>query len=175
MIGGRGASGRSTRAVRARRTLASVELPVSVRRLGYRGAYAALQVYWFLLRPSSRGVKCILTDGERILLVRHTYGATNWELPGGALRRDEAPVAAARREMNEELGVSIEGWDRLGETIVDVDHHRDQVQFFRAEVSSPRIAINRAELSEAQWFPRKQLPSDLGRYARAIIASLPPE
>jgi 8-oxo-dGTP pyrophosphatase MutT (NUDIX family) len=155
------------------RSLLSVEFPVPVRRLGYRSAYCALRVYWFLLRPSSRGVKCVLTHGEYVLLVRHTYGPDSWELPGGGARRGEDPVATARREMGEELGLSIEDWTRQGETVVDVGHHRDRVQFFTAEVDSPELDINLAELSEARWFSRNQLPPDLGRYARAIIASLP--
>ena len=150
-----------------------VEFPVSIRRLGYRGAYCALRVYWFLLHPSSRGVKCVLTHGEYVLLVRHTYGPSTWELPGGGIRRDEEPVATARREMNEELGLSIQDWTRQGETVVDLGHHRDRVQFFTAELASPEITINEAELIEARWFSRRRLPPDLGRYARAIIASLP--
>ena len=151
----------------------SVALPVSIRRLGYRGAYCALRVYWFLLRPSSRGFKCVLTHGEYVLLVRHSYGPSSWELPGGGMRRDEEPVATARREMNEELGLSIDDWTRQGETVVDLGHHRDRVQFFTAEVNSPEIKVNQAELLEARWFSRQQLPPNLGRYARAIIASLP--
>jgi 8-oxo-dGTP pyrophosphatase MutT (NUDIX family) len=155
------------------RSLLSVELPVSVRRLGYRSAYRALRVYWFLLRPSSSGVKCLLTHGEYVLLVRHTYGASSWELPGGAIRRGEEPVVTARREMNEELGLSIDDWTLQGETVVELDHHHDRVQFFAAEVLAPQIKINEAELAEARWFSRQQLPPDLGRYARAIVVSLP--
>lgn len=155
------------------RSLLSVELPVSVRRLGYRSAYCALRVYWFLLRPSSSGVKCLLTHGEYVLLVRHTYGASSWELPGGAIRRGEEPVVTARREMNEELGVTIDDWTHQGEKVVEIDHHHDRVQYFTAELPASEITINEAELSEARWFSRRQLPPDLGRYARTIIAALP--
>ncbi len=143
-----------------------------IRRLGYRSAYSALRVYWFVVRPSSRGVKCVITHGEYVLLVRHTYGPSTWELPGGAIRRGEEPVTTAIREMNEELGISIEDWTRQGEAVVETDHRHDRVQFFTAEVSALKIEINQAELSEAQWFSRRQLPPNLGRYADAIIASL---
>ncbi|HZU61408.1 MAG TPA: NUDIX domain-containing protein [Solirubrobacteraceae bacterium] len=150
-----------------------MDLPVPLRRLGYRSAYCALRVYWFLARPSSRGVKCVLTHGEYVLLVRHTYGPGSWELPGGGLRRGEEPVAAARREMSEELGLAIEDWTRQGETVVAFDHHRDRVQFFTAELPEPQLEVNQAELAEVRWFSRRQLPPNLGRYARAIIAALP--
>ena len=40
-----------------------------------RIAYAGLRTYWFLApAPSVVGVKCVLTDGDDVLLVRHTYG-----------------------------------------------------------------------------------------------------
>lgn len=115
----------------------------------------------------------MLTHGEYVLLVRHTYGPGTWELPGGGLRRGEEPVAAARREMSEELGLAIEDWTRQGETVVAFDHHRDRVQFFTAELPEPQLEVNQAELAEVRWFSRRQLPPNLGRYARAIIAALP--
>jgi 8-oxo-dGTP pyrophosphatase MutT (NUDIX family) len=115
----------------------------------------------------------VLTHGEYVLLVRHTYGPGAWELPGGAIHRGEEPVATASREMNEELGLSIDDWTRQGEAVVDFDHHRDRVQFFSAQVLAPDIRLNEAELAEARWFSRRQLPPDLGRYARTIITTLP--
>jgi 8-oxo-dGTP diphosphatase len=40
----------------------------------------------------------------RVLLVEPTY-KPNWEIPGGAVERDESPTAACRREVIEELGL----------------------------------------------------------------------
>lgn len=40
----------------------------------------------------------------RVLLVEPSY-KPNWEIPGGAVEADEAPWAAARRELAEELGL----------------------------------------------------------------------
>jgi 8-oxo-dGTP pyrophosphatase MutT (NUDIX family) len=148
-------------------------LPVPVRRLGYRLAYAGLRAYWLVRHPGTSGVKCALTDGDRILLVRHSYGPRSWDLPGGSLHSGEIPVAAARREMNEELGITIETFSGMGEMVIHESHRDDHVFYFRAELSSPRITIDRGELKTARWFDRQALPEDLGRYARAIIAALP--
>ena len=149
------------------------ELPVPVRRMAYRGAYTGLRLYWRLRHPNTSGVKCVLTDGDLILLVRHSYGPRGWDLPGGSRQHGEAPAAAARREMNEELGVAIHDLSSLGELIVEAEHRLDHVHYFRAELRAPRIRIDEGELVRAQWFPRRELPADLGRYARAIIATLP--
>jgi 8-oxo-dGTP pyrophosphatase MutT (NUDIX family) len=147
-----------------------VELPVPIRRFGYRLAYAGLRLYWLLIRPESSGVKCLLTDGERVLLVRHTYGYRGWDLPGGSIKRGEAPEAAARREMNEELGLWIDSWRALGQFAVTVDHRMDRVQCFQAEVSDPALTLDLGELAAASWFPRDALPADVGHYARRILA-----
>ena len=46
------------------------------------------------------GAACAIFDGRgRILLVHHTYGRLNWELPGGIVEAGEAPDEAARREL----------------------------------------------------------------------------
>lgn len=146
-----------------------MNLPVPLRRLGYRSAYALLRVYWFLFRPTMNGVKCVLTDGDLVLLVRHTYGPRSWDLPGGSVKPGEAPVSAAQREMHEELGVFVDSWRLIGELRAVIDYRRDHVHCFQAELPSPPLNIDRGELSAASWFRRTELPS-VGRYTRQILA-----
>ena len=85
-------------------TLEIMRLAVKARRAGIRCAYIGLRAYWFLTRPHVIGVKCVVTHGDDVLLVRHTYGHRAWDLPGGTVKRREVPLAAAQREMHEELG-----------------------------------------------------------------------
>jgi 8-oxo-dGTP pyrophosphatase MutT (NUDIX family) len=147
-----------------------VELTLPLRRLGYRAAYAALRGYWFVARPQTNGVKCVLTDGQKVLLVRHTYGRRDWDLPGGSVKSGESPADTARREMREELGVDVAGWQRLGELVVAIDHRRDHVHCFHAELyEPPQLKLDLGELSAAEWFDRRQLPK-LGRYTQQILA-----
>lgn len=152
---------------------ARVRLPVPLRRLGFRVAYAGLRVYWLLARPHVSGVKCVLTDGECVLLVRHTYGHRSWDLPGGGVKRGEPPAATARREMNEELGICVDDWRPLGEVSLSIDHRRDRLHCFQAELRAPQLEVDGAELSAARWFPRRELPDDLGRYVRPVLRRLP--
>ena len=144
-------------------------LSVQVRRAAIRVAYAGMRTYWFLFRPRLVGVKCIVTHGEEVLLVRHTYGHRDWDLPGGTVKRRELPRDAARREMEEELGRRIDDWVDLGELFVNTNHHDDNLHLFTAQVPDRRLDLDLTELAEAGWFAADALPPDVGRYVRPIL------
>ncbi len=150
-----------------------MQLPVPIRRIAYRCAYRVLQLIWFFWRPHKHGVKCVLTADDRILLVRHTYGRRSWDLPGGAVKRHEPPAQAARREMQEELGLGSVDWTKIGELRGTVDHRRDTIHCFRAEMTAPTLTIDRGELAAAKWFSRTELPADLGPYVIPVVARAP--
>jgi 8-oxo-dGTP pyrophosphatase MutT (NUDIX family) len=146
-----------------------MRLSLQARRAAMRLAYAGLRTYWFLARPRIVGVKCILIDGDDVLLVRHTYGKPTWDLPGGTVRRRETPRHAAEREMEEELGRRIEDWTSLGELFVNTNHHDDNLHLFQTHVADRELDLNLTELAEAAWFHRDALPPDVGRFVRAIL------
>ena len=142
---------------------------LALHRLGYRVAYRGLRVYWFVFRPTTNGVKCLISDGEQILLVRHTYGDRRWDLPGGTLRAGEDPEEGVRREMAEELGLELGELTVLGDLEVRADHRADTLHLFQAELRDPPITLELAELSTAQWFPRQRLPPQVARFVRPIL------
>jgi 8-oxo-dGTP pyrophosphatase MutT (NUDIX family) len=146
---------------------------VLARRLGYRTALALLRVWWFVRRPRVHGVKCVLTDGDRVLLVRHAYGRRDWELPGGAPKRGERYRDTARREIGEELGLTIEEWADLGTLDATSYSRQDTLHIFHARVHAPRLALDLGELAGAEWFDRDGLPPDLGTYVAAILERVP--
>jgi 8-oxo-dGTP pyrophosphatase MutT (NUDIX family) len=150
-----------------------VPVTLTLRRLGYRIAYRVLQVFWFAARPRKEGVKCLVTCRDRVLLVRHTYGNRAWDVPGGAIKRGEQPLAAARREMGEELGLGGADWTGIGEIRGNVNHRRDRIHCFRAELCEPPLTVDRGELAAVDWFARSALPDDLAPYVGSVIARAP--
>jgi 8-oxo-dGTP pyrophosphatase MutT (NUDIX family) len=146
-----------------------VNPPVHLVRAGYRLAYRGLRVYWFLARPSIEGVKCVLTRGERLLLVRHSYGAGTWELPGGTVKSGEPPLTAARREMAEELGVDLTDWRLLGEFRGRMQYRHDRIHLFHAEVGDAPLVLELGELVVAGWFRGDRLPEDVGPYVAQMV------
>ena len=147
-----------------------VQLPIGLRRAGYRAAYNLLRVYWWARRPEVRGVKCVLTRGDRVLLVRHTYGDRHWDLPGGRIKRDEPALKTAQREMHEELGVLIEDWAPIGVVSRRADFRRDRMQVFQADLRDGEIELDPGELATGHWFARRELPTDVASYVPQILA-----
>ena len=140
-------------------------------RATYRVGYRVLHAYWRFAQPQKHGVKCVLTRGDEVLLVRHTYGPeTRWELPGGGVKRSEEPRAAARREAHEELGVDIEDWRPLGDLFERIDGKRDTLWCFTAALGERPIVTDAAEIAEARWFRRDALPADVHRYVPRTLA-----
>lgn len=144
-------------------------LSVRLRRSAYRLAFLVLRAWWLVRRPAVRAVKCVLTDGERVLLVRHTYRRAEWDLPGGALKRHEPPIRGARREIREELGLSLEELEPLGEVWTSIHRCRNTLHCFRAEVSAPALHLDYGELEAAAWFHRDQLPPNVSALLRPIL------
>jgi 8-oxo-dGTP pyrophosphatase MutT (NUDIX family) len=141
-------------------------------RTAYRIGYRGLHAYWRVANPQKRGVKCVLTRDGEVLLVRHTYGPTpRWELPGGGVKRNEEPLAAARRETREELGVDVAEWRFLGDLFERIDGKRDRLWCFASELGgAAEITLHEAEIADARWFARDALPDDSHRYVRRILA-----
>jgi 8-oxo-dGTP diphosphatase len=143
---------------------------LGVRRLGYRFAHTALRGYWFVRRPRVEGVKCVLTTGRQVLMVRHTYGRREWDLPGGAVKRREDPLITARREMREELGIEIDDWRPLGQVFASDYHREDAMHCFQADLADPQLRFDRGEIAAAGWFDRDRLPAELNPHVRDILA-----
>lgn len=56
-------------------------------------------------------------DAANVYLVRqwrYPWGHNSWEVPSGGAGHDEDPLAAARRELAEEVGVDAAEWESLG-------------------------------------------------------------
>jgi ADP-ribose pyrophosphatase YjhB (NUDIX family) len=146
-------------------------VPDIIRRSAYRAASRLLAVYRFVRRPTVHGVRCALVRDGEVLLVRHTYGDRRWALPGGLMRRGEAPEVTARREMREELGLDIAAWRELGHVrFTGTERARHDVACLTATVPEEGLEHNTAEIDEIAWFPRDALPEDKLDLTDVIVA-----
>ena len=124
--------------------------------------YLILKTYWFIFRPKTFGVKVFLRCNNEILLVKNPYGTKKWNLPGGAIRRKETPEAAAKREVEEELGIKINKLKKLGSFLTTREYKRDTVDVFESWLNQTPEINKDFEIKEAKWFEINNLPVSNG-------------
>ena len=152
-------------------------LPVPLRRVGYRVAHAMLRLYWRIARPQTRGVKCVVRDGDAAVFVRHAYGdrrRETWIVAGGGevVAHLEDPRDTAAREAREELGLELEDWRALGSVESHGYGKRTTVICFEAHSSHRALTLDAGEIEEAGWFALVDPPAPLGLDARVVLTRL---
>jgi 8-oxo-dGTP pyrophosphatase MutT (NUDIX family) len=143
-------------------------------------AYRVLLVVWFLLRPHRSGVFVAVWCGGRLLAVRNSY-RDGLSLPAGGVKRREAPLHAAVRELGEEVGLvaAPEALRFACEVPSRYEFKRDRCAFYELELSAPpALALDGREVvwagfvdteatSADAWLPpvRSYLALRAARYA----------
>lgn len=119
------------------------------------------KIYRRFSRPELRGVKCIVTNEDAVLLVRINYDHRSWTFPGGGVNRGETWLAAALRETEEETGIRLLDAVFVGEYRRVDRYTRGTTQVFHAALLARQKPIaDGIEIAEAQWFALDQLPAN---------------
>jgi ADP-ribose pyrophosphatase YjhB (NUDIX family) len=128
-------------------------------------------VVWRFRQPKfSMGVVGVMFNEEgKVLLVEHVFHPlAPWGPPGGWVDRNEHPSETVRRELREELDLSVEVGDLL---LLEIDNgnHLDLAYLCR-----PTSAIGALsnELLDYGWYDPAQLPRLHKFHYRAIMRAL---
>jgi 8-oxo-dGTP pyrophosphatase MutT (NUDIX family) len=111
----------------------------------------------------STRVRALLVFEDEILLNRAWIGSQRWSLPGGGVNKDEKPKKALKRELIEELDISIpqKKYHRILK-----HHHTDHgadhlVILYQINMGSRReFKVNKHEIIEAAWHKIDDLPDE---------------
>lgn len=121
-----------------------------------RVAGVGLRAWWRLRKPTTFGVKVLLThpsEAGLYLVVRHSYGdSARWGLPGGAYKPGrESAEQAGVREVAEEVGLVILDVPKVLDTVpTDLEGKRDTLTIVRATPTAAEFALS-PEIAEARW------------------------
>ena len=127
------------------------------------------RVYWFFIRPKTRGVKVIIFNKEnKILMIRLTYYPNTWTFVGGGVNKKEKPEDAILRECREEVGIELEKINFVKTLNFNHEYKKDTLYIYKTKVSDSNFVIDRKEVAEANWFSLDSLPN-MGKNAKKIL------
>jgi ADP-ribose pyrophosphatase YjhB (NUDIX family) len=121
--------------------------------------YRIFQVYLFLVRPLTLGVRVMLIQDGAVLLVRQTY-MDGWFMPGGRIEKNETTEQAARREAREEVGAQLHSISLLGVYSNFKEWKSDHNVLFLSQDFELSGTHDR-EVAEMKFFPLDALPPDV--------------
>lgn len=109
----------------------------------------------------SRRVRVAITVGDEVLLVTNFIGRQRWTLPGGGVKKREAVLSAACRELKEEIGLDITSTDL--QPLESFPYTPEPNITWHAELihlplKSRPLLKKRFEILKLGWFKIDQLP-----------------
>lgn len=120
------------------------------------GAEAELEI----VRHPGGAAAVAVDDAGRVCLLRqyrHAAAGWVWELPAGRLDPDEAPLAAAQRELQEEAAVRAARWQPLGGVLSSPGVFTEVIHLFLAQTLSPAAGgTEDHEVIEVHWVPLEE-------------------
>jgi 8-oxo-dGTP pyrophosphatase MutT (NUDIX family) len=128
-------------------------------RTAFRLGYPLARAWWWLTHPPYEGAVVAVYVGPQLLLIHASYQA-GWQLPGGGVRRGEAPEDAARRELAEEIGLAASALIPAGVACGNWDGRRDRVHFFELQlVEPPKLQLDNREIIASRLASPSELHS----------------
>lgn len=121
--------------------------------------YFGYRIYCFFFRPRTLGVRVMLIQNGKVLLVRQTY-MPGWFMPGGGVKRGETLEQAVRREAHEEVGAQMGELKLLGAYTHFGERKSDHNVLFLCTDFTLSGKPDK-EIAEIQFFPFDSLPDEL--------------
>lgn len=115
---------------------------------------------FFKQRHITMGARALVIDDNKVFLVRHTY-INGWYSIGGGVEKGESTLQAAKRELQEEVGISSTQEPVLLGIYHNTREKRDDYIAVYICKNFNKVATSSPEIAEEKWFALDQLPSDI--------------
>ena len=103
----------------------------------------------------------IETDGKVLCMQRgvprYAYTSNRWEFPGGKIEPGETPQEALRRELLEEMNMTVEVHEQLATVEHEYPDFSITLTAYRCTVQTTEFT--RLEHAASRWLPWADLPS----------------
>ncbi|MGB1242502.1 MAG: NUDIX domain-containing protein [Chitinophagales bacterium] len=121
------------------------------------------KLYWRLFRPTTVGVRAIvLNDKRQVLLVKHTY-TNDWYLPGGKVDKNESLIVAVKRELKEEIGITqIEDIEQFYTYSNFFEYKSDYITVFIVQNFNSKNRIH-FEIEEFGYYGFEEIPINISK------------
>ena len=115
----------------------------------------------YLLLKKSRRTRVVIVCKNEVLVVKGWLGDGKWSLPGGGVKSGEQDDLAAKREVLEETGYSIQQpLIPLGESLCTKHKINFMIVKFGFKVPvKPKLSRQMFEIAELAWYPLDKLNS----------------
>ncbi len=116
-------------------------------------SFRLYEAYCYVAQPRVHGVYIAVWYDGQLLLVENSYRPRLY-FPSGGVRAGERPLEAARRELNEEVGIDLppERFEFAFEMQLHHDNMRDRVSTYEVHLDeAPRLSIDRREVITAAF------------------------
>jgi 8-oxo-dGTP pyrophosphatase MutT (NUDIX family) len=121
--------------------------------------YLGFKIYCFIFRPVRMGVRVMMIQNNKVMLVRHTY-VSGWYMPGGGVKRGETLEGAARREALEETGAQLSEISLMGAYTNFIEWKTDHAIVFICR-DFTITGKSDGEIEEMRAFSLDELPADV--------------
>ncbi len=136
-------------------------------------AWPALYVY---LRKSKR-CRIVVIQGNSILLIKNWLGSDQFTLPGGGFHKNEDPIEAVVRELEEETGIRAEKTQikqiKSEYSVIEKGLRYQCHGFVLVLKNQPTMVRQKFEISELKWVSVRDILSkyQLSPVARELITT----
>lgn len=131
------------------------------------GRYVVRRV--FQQQRDVQGVRIILVKKGRVVLVRHWYAPGVWTLPGGGVEPYESVESAAIREVQEEVGYTINSFEGELGTYQGVSAHDTVRVMIASDYEGGLKVVPDREIMQRGIFDLDKLPENLSPANRRRI------
>ncbi|MCE9541106.1 NUDIX domain-containing protein, partial [Candidatus Kaiserbacteria bacterium] len=113
-------------------------------------------------KKGAQGVRLIIVDDRRVLLVSHWYAPWAWTLPGGGVDGEETVDEAAKREALEETGLNVKSIaGEIGVYTGPMGKHDLVTVLYTGDFDGSLSLTPNFEIMARSWFAIDALPKEI--------------